>query len=154
MIDFSTYDGDFAILTSDRLVFNSKKESVYIISKKTIGFSAEEQIHFNVGPSKSTEADKYYLIINAPRVQLGIPSQGANESVAKAESTIGFINDLISILSTFANTIKTATAVGVGVSKIPEISIGASLTIMQLQTLKNKYGLDSSPIKSKITKTI
>jgi hypothetical protein len=154
MIDFNTYDGNYVILRSDRLILDSKEESIFLLGKKDITLSAVNQVHINVGPKESKDPDKNYFIINAPRIQLGLASNGTNEHVAKAESTISFINDLISILDTFAKTIKTATAVGLGVSTIPQINIGANSTITQLQTLKNKYGLDNSPIKSKITSTI
>jgi hypothetical protein len=154
MIDFNTYDGNYVILRSDRLILDSKEESIFLLGKKDITLSAVNQVHINVGPKESKDPDKNYFIINAPKIQLGLASNGTNEHVAKAESTISFINDLLLTINTFANSVSSATALGVGVSKIPEISIAARVLSGKLNMIKTKYGLENSPIKSKITSTI
>jgi hypothetical protein len=151
--DFNSYEKDTVILNSDRVILNSKDDSVFILSKKTVGMSAADSVHFDVGP-RGTNDSKYIFIVNAPSIQLGLPANGINEPIAKADSVISFINDLIDSLNQFSTSLSSATALGVGVSKIPEISIAANLLKMRLNGYKEKYTKDSSPIKSKVSKTI
>jgi hypothetical protein len=151
--DFNSYEKDTVILNSDRVILNSKDDSVFILSKKTVGTSAAESVHFDVGPIGSTDG-KYIFIVNSPSVQLGLPENVINEPIAKADSVISFIYDLIDSLNQFSTTLSTATALGVGVSKLPQISIAANLLKMRLNGFKEKYTKDNSPIKSKVSKTI
>ena len=151
--DFNSFEKDTAILTSDRVVLNSKDDSVFILSKKTVGTSASEAIHFDVGP-RGAKDEKYIFIVNAPRVQLGLPSNGVNEPIAKADSTIEFITKLIIALNEFSTTLSNATALGVGVSKLPDIAIAANLLKMKLTGYREAYCGADSPIKSKVSKTI
>jgi hypothetical protein len=151
--DFNSYEKNTVILNSDRVILNSKEDSVFILSRKTVGMSAADSVHFNVGPVGSKDG-KYIFIVNSPSIQLGLPSNGINEPIAKADSVISFIEDLISALNQFSTSLSAATALGVGVSKIPQISIAANLLKMRLTGFKEKYTLDNSPIKSKVSKTI
>jgi hypothetical protein len=151
--DFNSYKKDTVILNSDRVILNSKDDSVFILSRKTVGVSAAESVHFDVGPIGSKDG-KYIFIINSPSIQLGLPENGINEPVAKADSVIDFIKDIIDSLNQFSTSLAAATGLGVGVSKLPEISIASNLLKMKLNRFKEKYTLDSSPIKSKVSKTI
>jgi hypothetical protein len=151
--DFNSYEKNTVILNSDRVILNSKEDSVFILSRKTVGMSAADSVHFNVGPVGSKDG-KYIFIVNSPSIQLGLPSNGINEPIAKADSVIAFIEDLISALNQFSTSLSAATALGVGVSKIPEISIASNLLKMRLNAFKEKYTLANSPIKSKVSKTI
>jgi hypothetical protein len=151
--DFNSYEKDTVILNSDRVILNSKDDSVFILSKKTVGMSAADSVHFDVGP-RGTKVSKYVFIVNAPSIQFGLPENGINEPIAKADSVISFINDLIDSLNQFSTNLSAATALGVGVSKIPDISIAANLLNMRLNGFKEKYTKTNSPIKSKVSKTI
>jgi hypothetical protein len=151
--DFNTYEKDTVILNSDRVILNSKEDSVFILSKKTVGLSALDSVHFNIGPRNSKDQNLKF-IVNAPLIQLGLPENGKNEPVAKAESVIEFIEDLIAALDAFTTSLSSANALGVGVSGIPNISIAATTLKGKLGLYKTKYTLDDSPIKSKVSKTI
>jgi hypothetical protein len=151
--DFNSYEKDTVILNSDRVILNSKDDSVFILSKKTVGMSAADSVHFDVGPRGSKDG-KYIFIVNSPSIQLGLPENGINEPIAKADSIIAFINDLIDSLNQFSTSLATATGLGVGVSKLPQIAIAANLLKMRLNGFKEKYTLTNSPIKSKVSKTI
>lgn len=151
--DFNIYEKDTVILNSDRVILNSKDDSVFILSKKTVGVSAAESVHFDIGPRGSKDR-KYVFIVNSPAIQLGLPDNGVNEPIAKADSVISFINDLIDSLNQFSTSLSSATGLGVGVSKIPEIAIAANLLKLRLNGFKEKYTKESSPIKSKVSKTI
>jgi hypothetical protein len=151
--DFNSYEKDTVILNSDRVILNSKDDSVFILSKKTVGMSAADSVHFDIGPRGSKDG-KYMFIVNAPSIQLGLPANGINEPIAKADSVISFIDDIINALNQFSTSLAAATGLGVGVSKLPEISIAANLLKLRLNGFKEKYTKDNSPIKSKVSKTI
>ena len=51
MIDPKQYKGEQIILSSGRLVFNAREESILLFAKENIGFSTNNSIHFNVGPT-------------------------------------------------------------------------------------------------------
>ena len=61
---------------------------------------------------------------------------------------------MISALNQFSTSLSAATGLGVGVSKLPEISIASNLLKMRLNGFKEKYTKSNSPIKSKVSKTI
>lgn len=158
-IDFNNYKKNYVILTSDRLIFNTKDDSIFVVSKKSIALSAVEQIHFDVGPLQNSDPNKNYFIVNSPLVQLGLPAnykdKTLNQPVAKAISTIEFFNNIIKAVDDFCNSLIPSKGIGVGTISLPEISIAATNLKKQLLEAQKKYGnLNSSPIKSKITKTI
>ncbi len=156
--DFNSYDKSYVILTSDRLIFNSKEDSIFLSSKRTIGLSAVEQVHINIGPLGKRDPEKNYLVVNSPRIQLGLPVGDKNENnepIAKAHSTIDFINNVIESLNEFCKSIAPAKGIGVGTVGLPEIGAAASKLVSKLNKIKGQYGNKStSPIPSKVSKTL
>jgi hypothetical protein len=152
-IDFNNFEKDTVILNSDRVILNSKDDSVFILSKKTVGVSAVEAVHFDIGLRGSTNQDNKF-VINAPNIQLGLPENGVNEPIAKAESVIAFITDIIGALDAFSASLSKSNALGVGVSGIPNINVAAATLKGKLGFYKTKYTQQDSPIRSKISKTI
>jgi hypothetical protein len=152
-IDFNSFEKDTVILNSDRVILNSKDDSIFVISKKTVGVSALDSVHFNIGLRGSKDQNNIF-VINAPNVQLGLPENGVNEPIAKADSVIDFIKDIISALDAFSTSLSAANALGVGVSGIPNISVAATTLKGKLGFYKTKYTQQNSPIKSKVSKTI
>lgn len=152
-VDFNSFEKDTMLLNSDRVILNSKDDSVFIISKKTVGTSASEAVHFNVGPRGSKDS-KYVFIVNSPKIQLGMESEGASEPIAKGESTVKLMTELMDALSAFSTSLSQATALGVGVSKIPDIAVAANLLKLKLSRFKEFYCGPDSPIKSKVTNSI
>lgn len=152
-VDFNNFEKDTVILNSDRVILNSKDDSVFVLSKKTVGISAVESVHFDIGLRGSTNQDNKF-VINAPNIQLGLPENGVNEPVAKADSVINFINDIIGALDAFSASLASATALGVGVSGLPQINVAASTLKGKLGFYKTKYTQQNSPIRSKVSKTI
>jgi len=156
--DFNSYDKSYVILTSDRLILNSKEDSIFLTSKRTIGLSAVEQVHINIGPLGKRDPEKNYLVVNSPRIQLGLPTGDKdknNEPVAKAHSTIDFVNKVIKSLNDFCQSLSTATGTGVGTVALPQINAAAATLITALSEVKREYGNSStSPIPSKVSKTL
>lgn len=152
--DFNKYDGHYAILTSDRLIFNAKDDNIFMMSKKDIGMSAGQSFHINVGPSGQQTNDNYF-ILNCKNIQFGMPDNGVVEHVAKAESTIAFISKLMSVLNNFSNQLSQAQAFGMGVSTVPSIQAAAVYLQQEVKVITDKYAsATTSPIKSDVTKTI
>lgn len=60
------YNGNQLLFNSDRVVLNSKNDSIFLFSSKAIGLSSNEGIHFNT--------DKE-LIMNASNIQLGLDAK-------------------------------------------------------------------------------
>ncbi len=155
--NLNSYDGNTVIITSDRLIFNSKLDSIIVSSKKTIGISAVDQVHINVGPLSGGDPKNNYFIINSPKIQMGIPGsipKVSSEPVAKANALTQYISEMSNAMYNFASTIENATALGSGVSKLPEMSIAAKTFKESVKKINNKYGVSTSPIKSKITYTL
>ena len=150
--DFNNFEKDTVILNSDRVILNSKDDSVFILSKKTVGISAVDSVHFDVGLIGSKDENNIF-VINSPRIQLGLPDL-SNQPIAKADSVIEFINDIIGALDSFSASLATATALGVGVSGLPQINVAASALKGKLGLYNTKYTQQDSPIKSKVSKTI
>lgn len=146
-MDFNSYDKHYVILTADRLLFNSKEDSIYLMSNKTIGLSARESIHFNVGPSGEGDPSKHEFIVNSPRIQLGMPDKGKNEPIAKADSTIECLRLIQKSLLKFSGSVTSS-----GASK-PGILIAVNKLKIDLLKVE-KYISKKSPIKSSISNTI
>ena len=151
--DFNKYDGHYAILTSDRLIFNAKDDNIFMMSKKDIGMSAGQSFHINVGPSGQQTNDNYF-ILNCKNIQFGMPDNGVVEHVAKAESIIKFITELTDALAYFSNEMSTAQSFGMGVSGAPSIQGAAIYLSEKARIIKQEYASSTSPIKSDVTKTI
>jgi hypothetical protein len=152
--DFNTYDSHCAILTSDRLIFNSKVDNIFLISNKDIGLSANGSVHINIGISGKGDEKTNYFVLNSPNIQFGMPENGTNEHVAKAESVIKFISKITSVLDNFSDQLAAAQAFGMGVSTIPSVKAAADYLKKELKIISEDYGSETSPIKSIITKTI
>lgn len=151
--DFNSFERDTLLLNSDRVIINSRNDSVFVLSKFTVGVSALDSVHFNVGQIGSKDS-KNIFVVNAPNIQLGLPENGVNEPIAKADSVIEFIKDILGALDAFSASLSAANALGVGVSGIPNINVAATTLKGKLKFYKEKYTEKNSPIKSKISKTI
>jgi len=152
--DFNKYDKNYVILTSDRLIFNSKEDSIFLISKKSISLSAIDTVNIDVGISGKQDPNRNAFVVNSPNIQFGLPKDGVNEHVAKAEATVGFVTELLNALGTFSNKSAIAQAIGLGTAAIPAIVDAATYLRSEIDRIKIKYAGKDSPIISKITKTI
>ena len=63
------YLGKQVIINSDRLLFNTKDDSILLFSDKAIGFSTKGSIHFDTSSNKNSK-----LVINTPNIYLGLKS--------------------------------------------------------------------------------
>lgn len=147
---FQEYNKEQVILTSDRIIFNSKADSIFVTSNKFIGLSSNEGIHFNVGPKGSTDASKLF-IVNAPKIQLGLSSKGSSlESVGKGDTIVEIFGDIINALNTFSSSLEKATGTGVGTISLLAVNVAAGLLKGRLVNATNKL----EKIKSTVSYTI
>ena len=65
------YQGKQAIISSDRILFNAKEDSILLFSNKVIGFSTNGSFHFDTGDNEENK-----FIVNAPNIYLGLQDNG------------------------------------------------------------------------------
>ena len=61
------YQGNQVIINTDRVVMQSKKDSILLFAKEHMSFSCNGSIHFD-----TSSDDKSYFIINTPKIILGL----------------------------------------------------------------------------------
>ena len=64
------YNGKQILITSDRLIFNAKDDSILLFSNKAIGFSTNGSFHFDTGEEENSK-----FVINAPKIYLGLKAE-------------------------------------------------------------------------------
>ena len=99
------YIGDQIIVTSGRVLFNAKDDSVFLFANKSIGFSSAGTINFDSDDS---------CIINSPKIYLGL---NATEPLVKGFRLQAYLNDLN----------KSLTQVGLALSKIAGVPVGSPM---------------------------
>ena len=89
------YNGKQILITSDRLIFNAKDDSILLFSNKAIGFSTNGSFHFDTGEEENSK-----FVVNAPKIYLGLKSDGnlANEPALLGNLTEQWLIDLINLL--------------------------------------------------------
>lgn len=88
------YQGKQVIINSDRLLFNAKEDSIFLFSDKSIGFSTNGTINFDV-VSKEGEG-----IFNIPKIYLGPIEKGnlPNEPALLGNKTEVWLKDLLNLI--------------------------------------------------------
>ena len=76
------YTGNQIIVTSGRVLFNAKDDSVFLFANKSIGFSSAGTINFDSDDS---------CIVNSPKIYLGL---NATEPLVKGFRLQSYLNDL------------------------------------------------------------
>lgn len=114
------YKGDQIILTSGRLILNSKSDSIFMFSKQSIGFSSAGTLNFD-SDSK--------CIINSPSIQLGL---NATEPLLLGTKTVDLLKDLLIQLNLLSDALSKLT-VNINGEEVPNQTIGTPA-----QDLSNK----------------
>jgi hypothetical protein len=118
------YTGDQIIVTSGRVLFNAKDDSVFLFANKSIGFSSAGTINFDSDDS---------CIINSPKIYLGL---NATEPLVKGFRLQAYLQDLNSSLSQIGMALSKVAGVPVGSPMITVNTAGTDLykTIQDLST--------------------
>ena len=135
--DIREYSGKQVIISSNRLVFNSSKDSVILTSAQFINLSAAEKVTIDVGLTDSTDQNNMFLV-NAPKVQFGLNSKGRTvEPIVKGDSLEKTLNDLMSAIEMYSDMVT---------ASVPLIS---PLLAVASTTLKAKLAIVKSELASK-----
>ena len=110
MYDIKTYDGEQIVLSSGRLVFNSRSDSTFISSRQYINLSAGDKVTIDVGPVDSDDEANMFLV-NAPRVQFGLDKNGVPEPIVKGEQLDQILTQLMEAISLYADLVQAAAIV-------------------------------------------
>lgn len=145
-IPIRQYNSNQIILTSDRLIFNSKSDNIVLSSNNDVSINMNGALHINIGPSGNQSATKNFFIINAPKIQMGT---GNVEPITKGNSTADFLNDLMNALNDFATSLSSAVGIGVGTINEPTVNAAGIKLQGQISNLQNQ--IDN--IKSKVSFT-
>lgn len=90
------YNKPQLILNSDRVLINSKSDSIFLFSSKVISLSSNEGIHFNTNGN---------TIINSPKIQLGLD---AVEPIPKGNQLKNILTRLLNDLENVGDQLLTA----------------------------------------------
>ena len=102
------YSGNQAIIASDRIILNARKQEIIGFSKEGIGFSSEKI--FSIDAKEVVE-------IESKLINLGL---NAEEPVLMGQTTIDWLKELCDVLKSLTNDIKAITVpTGVGPSVTP-----------------------------------
>lgn len=135
--NFSTYNKSQVILTSGRLVFNAREDSLFLLSKKDLAVSTGGDVHINVGLPGSKNS---LFIVNSNRIQFGLESKGKVEPVAKADSLVESLRALADSLSTFTQDLSTliGTVEIAAITKIATSSLKLNINLKKVTGTFNR----------------
>jgi hypothetical protein len=133
--DLQKYSANQVILTSDRLVFNARLDNIFLITKKDVAISSGGSFHINVGEE---------VIVNSPKTTFGLGNDA--QPVAKADSLVNTLSNIISELSKFLTTLTTAKGlVTGGTAELTSVNTAAASLNSKLSNILKKL----EDIKSK-----
>lgn len=134
--NFSTYNKNQVILTSGRLVFNAREDSLFLLSKKDLAVSTVGDVHINVGLPGSKSS---IFIVNSNRIQFGLESKGrVAEPVAKADSLLNSLDSLTDSISTFTKDLSVVVGT-VEAAAIAKIATSALKLNLELKKIKGSF---------------
>lgn len=133
--NFSTYNKNQVILTSGRLVFNAREDSLFLLSKKDLAISTGGDVHINVGLPGSKSS---IFIVNSNRIQFGLESKGKVEPVAKADSLLKSLDSLTDSISTFTKDLSIVVGT-VEAAAIAKIATSALKLNLELKKIKGSF---------------
>jgi hypothetical protein len=96
------YSGEQIVLSSGRLVFNSRSNDIYLNSKRYINLSAGDKVTIDVGTVDSDNETNMFLV-NAPRVQFGLDKNGSAEPVVKGEQLDDILTEMMQALADYSD---------------------------------------------------
>lgn len=95
----SEYTEPQIVLNSDRIIFNAKKDSIFLNSNKSISIASNGTINFDVGK---------YVIVNSPKNYLGINSVDETEPAVLGGQLKDFFTDILDLFDDIAEDFKDA----------------------------------------------
>jgi len=143
------YTGEQIVLSSGRLVFNSRSDSTFINSRQYINLSAGEKITIDIGTEDSDNEENMFLV-NAPKIQFGLERFGKAEQIVKADELKTILIELMQKIIEFHS--LNASAAVLSPTPIYGLAYQANAQKLSGDLLAIQAKLDN--FKSKITYTI
>lgn len=125
----SIYDGKQILVTSDRLMFNAKREEILMFSLKSIGLSSRGTV--NIDSNKET-------IVNSPNIYLGLD---AEQHLVLGDKTAEWLQELSNVLKDLIDAIQQSfVATGTGPSSTIQTTSAAKYTpiVNKITSLENE----------------
>lgn len=91
-----TYQGKQVIITSDRLVFNAREDSIFS-SDSTIAFSTNKDFHIN-----TSDGSNGMFVVNSPKIHLGVikdDNKLADNPAVKGQELERLLSDILDHLN-------------------------------------------------------
>jgi len=133
----SEYSEPQIILNSDRILFNAKKDSIFLFANKSIGLASRGTINFDI---------ENYLIVNSKKNYLGLRSPDETEPAVLGGQLRDFLDDLMDLLEDASQDFKQAEASCEG-GKIIMVNMAGRNIEERVKELKKMI----PPLFSKIT---
>jgi len=109
----SQYDGLQIIFNSDRIVLNSKKDSIFLSGDKSISLSTKGTINF--------DSSKHF-IVNSSKIYLGLNSHKESQAILLGNNTYNLLSKIIDTLNTISNELNSVISTPTGTT-IPQLSM-------------------------------
>ena len=129
------YKGDQVIISSGRLLFHSKDDSIFLFGKKAVSISSVGVV--NIDNYEGT-------MINSPRIELGLNAQTEGEPIILGKTNNQLLLDLLIQLQFIGKALSTLSKTGLTPSRVVINSAGEGLadTCARIsESLKNKDNL-------------
>jgi len=133
----SEYSEPQIILNSDRIIFNAKKDSIFLFANKSIGLASKGTINFDV---------ENYFIVNSKKNYLGLNSPDEEEPAVLGGQLKDFLDDLMDLLEDVSGDLKQAESSCEG-GKIVMVNMAGKNIEERVKELKKMI----PPLFSKIT---
>lgn len=133
----SEYSEPQIILNSDRILFNAKKDSIFLFANKSIGLASKGTINFDI---------EEYLIVNSKKNYLGLNSPDEQEPAVLGGQLKDFLDDLMDLLEDVSGDLKQAESSCEG-GKIIMVNMAGKNIEERVKELKKMI----PPLFSKIT---
>ena len=137
--DIKQHIGEQIILSSGRLVLNSRSNDVYLNSKRYINLSAGDKVTIDVGAIDSDNEENMFLV-NAPRMQFGLEKNGVAEPIVKGEQLDQIITQLMEAISTYTDMVQSAALTP---GPIMAAMLGPANSFLKSRFQQIKYNLDN-----------
>jgi hypothetical protein len=95
-----TYQGKQVIVTSDRLIFNAREDSIFA-ADSTIAFSTNKDFHIN-----TSDGSNGMFVVNSPKIHLGViknDNKIADNPAVKGQELEKLLSDILNHLNQLYN---------------------------------------------------
>ena len=112
------YKGDQAIISSGRILFHAKDDSIFLFGKKAVGISSIGVINMDSYESVS---------INSPKIELGLKAKEEGENTMLGKTTNQMLVELLDELERIGSALSQLSETGLPAASIVISSAGESL---------------------------